>query len=223
LLNVDVICLYFKNNRSVEMLRRFAPAATSQVCSSSLTILSIPLRGLSTVKIANRRRVEGFLASKYISPTRLATAAPQIAEEWNFDRNPSHIYPKLISVAALAKYWWKCSACGHSFEETTERRVLRGHGCPRCENRRAADSNIADLSDNALPASLGKKRAVKRRLRKRRRGTLTRKLAASKLNPTPILPTSLSSQKPLRSLLPGERSLAYSAKRAPLFSKRNRF
>jgi DNA-directed RNA polymerase subunit RPC12/RpoP len=206
------------------MLRRFAPAATSQVCSSSLAAVSIPLRGLNTVKIANRRRVEGFLGSKFISPTRLATAAPQIAEEWNFDRNPAHIYPKLISVAALAKYWWKCSACGHSFEETTERRVLRGHGCPRCEKRRASavDSNIADLSDNVPPASLGKKRAVKRRLRKRRRGT-KRKLAASTLNPTPFLQTSLSSQKPLRSLLPGERSLAYSAKRAPMFSKRNRF
>lgn len=208
------------------MIRRLVNVPALRVCNGSAVVpLMITLRNANSIKIANRRRVESFVGCKYIAPTRLATAAPQIAEEWDYDRNPGHIYPKIISVAALARYWWKCRICSHSFEETTERRVLRGRGCPKCEGRAARNVDSADISEISS-VSLRKKRAIRRLVRRKVRGSsklrTLRKRAAALLS-SPADPVVSSSQQPLRSLLPGERSLAFSAKRAPLFTKRDRY
>ena len=60
----------------------------------------------------------------------LATKYPEIAKEWNYERNgnfkPEHIAPK-----SSKKVWWKCSKCGHEWLTDPNHRS-RGQGCPQC-------------------------------------------------------------------------------------------
>ena len=61
--------------------------------------------------------------------TDLATVAPELAAEWDYDsnngRNPDQFLPQ-----SNDKVWWKCK-CGHSWEAPIYRRYLGG-GCPAC-------------------------------------------------------------------------------------------
>ena len=60
----------------------------------------------------------------------LATKYPEIAKEWNYERNgnfkPEHIAPK-----SSKKVWWKCIKCGHEWLTDPNHRS-RGQGCPKC-------------------------------------------------------------------------------------------
>ena len=74
----------------------------------------------------------------------LVTIAPQIAKEWNYEKND--INPSEISVGSKKKYWWKCLRCGHEWQSSVGNRT-RGHGCPKCavekriNNRRKRRTN----------------------------------------------------------------------------------
>ena len=84
------------------------------------------------VFIANRKRVELSRAMKYVLPTRLSAAAPAVAAEWDFDRNSTFVFPEIVPIGSLKLFWWKCAKCGHSFESSPEKRIVRGAGCPAC-------------------------------------------------------------------------------------------
>lgn len=64
----------------------------------------------------------------------LATKYPEIAKEWNYERNgnfkPEHIAPK-----SSKKVWWKCSKCGYEWLTNPNNRS-RGQGCPQCYKER---------------------------------------------------------------------------------------
>lgn len=111
------------------MLRRFCMPSHRMVRSLETQVRSRSLK----IRVANRMTVENFHAQRYIVPTRLETAAPHIAIEWNFERNPMFMYPKIMGVASLRQVWWRCSKCDHEFEASCEQRVLRGVSCPKCK------------------------------------------------------------------------------------------
>jgi hypothetical protein len=111
------------------MLRRFA--SFSQSPSSSALWCAVA-HTTKFVYVANRKRVELSRALKYVLPTRLAAAAPEIAAEWDFDRNSTFDYPQVVAIGSLKPYWWKCSKCTASFQASPERRIVRGFGCPHC-------------------------------------------------------------------------------------------
>lgn len=136
-------------------LRRVAVARSSTTAASSLAVASVscapcqrssaspalfsPVRHrASQIRIANRKRVEMFVGKRYHLPTRLRVAAPDIAAEWDSEKNPMHLYPEIVSIGYMAPVYWKCAVCGDTYRMSVEKRVVRGGGCPACEDRELA-------------------------------------------------------------------------------------
>jgi glutaredoxin len=69
----------------------------------------------------------------------LARRFPDIAREWNFDRN-SDLGPDQIVAGSGRAVWWRCSK-GHEWESSPGYRTRTQTGCPFCSNRRVAKSN----------------------------------------------------------------------------------
>jgi hypothetical protein len=179
------------------MIRRLGVAASPTM---ACVLLALRHKSMRT-KIANRRNVELFHAKKFIKPTRLAIAAPHIAEEWDFDRNPLYVYPQIVGVASLSTYWWKCKDCGHRFQDTAERRVIRGHGCPQCaikaadlRNSRAVDEIITQSPADKASVERSSSGKVKKRLKGRRRKLLFNKNRKNLLHSRSKGPSKASQQ-----------------------------
>ena len=54
---------------------------------------------------------------------------PEIAKEWNYQKNGS-LKPEYILANSSKKVWWKCSK-GHEWQATIYSRN-QGNGCPYC-------------------------------------------------------------------------------------------
>lgn len=63
----------------------------------------------------------------------LETCFPDLAKEWNSDKN-GDLKPSAVTHGAGRKVWWKCPKCGHEWENYVRNRV-QGSGCPLCSNR----------------------------------------------------------------------------------------
>jgi hypothetical protein len=66
--------------------------------------------------------------------TDLATLMPEIAAEWNYEKNRGKT-PQMFTRASGLKVWWKCPQ-GHSWRATILARSRNGSGCPRCAKQR---------------------------------------------------------------------------------------
>lgn len=64
----------------------------------------------------------------------LATLYPEIAKEWDYERNGDKT-PDSIVPGHNAKVWWKCSKCGHSYQAPPSRRTSQGSGCRKCADK----------------------------------------------------------------------------------------
>lgn len=65
----------------------------------------------------------------------LATTAPEVAAEWNYEKN-GDLKPTEISKNYRKKVWWKCSE-GHEWETIVYARTKKnGTGCPVCWQKR---------------------------------------------------------------------------------------
>ncbi len=58
---------------------------------------------------------------------------PEMAKEWNFERN-GHLKPEHFAANSNKKVWWKCSK-GHEWQATIADRN-RGKGCPYCAGQK---------------------------------------------------------------------------------------
>lgn len=65
----------------------------------------------------------------------LQTEYPDIAHEWNYDKNPTDVQPIHVRKGSNKKYWWNCKN-NHTYESTVTNRV-QGYGCPYCYGRKA--------------------------------------------------------------------------------------
>lgn len=70
---------------------------------------------------ANLKIKEGF--------NDLATKNPQLAKEWNYEKN-GNLTPNQIVEFSTKKVWWKCNKCGGEWEATPNQRHKRN--CPYC-------------------------------------------------------------------------------------------
>lgn len=59
----------------------------------------------------------------------LAATNPDLAREWNYERNGA-LYPEHLMAGSGTKVWWKCS-CGFEWQAPPYSRKA-GAGCPRC-------------------------------------------------------------------------------------------
>jgi len=60
----------------------------------------------------------------------LESVAPELLEEWNYEKNNS-LNPKEVTCGSKKKVWWKCKKCGNEWEATPSNRI-KGTGCPKC-------------------------------------------------------------------------------------------
>ncbi len=63
----------------------------------------------------------------------LATLNPQLAKEWNYDKN-GELLPENFTAGSGVKVWWKCDK-GHEWLATIDARN-KGRGCPICSNQK---------------------------------------------------------------------------------------
>lgn len=63
--------------------------------------------------------------------TDLLTLFPEIAEEWDYDKN-GDLLPNNVSSKSSLKVWWRCSE-GHEWKATIGNRTHNKSGCPRCK------------------------------------------------------------------------------------------
>jgi len=76
-------------------------------------------------------------ADKRSKPSRgndLATVNPDLAYEWNYEKNGS-LKPQDVAVKANKKVWWRCKQ-GHEWLEVVYARSSNHTGCPICSNHR---------------------------------------------------------------------------------------
>ena len=95
--------------------------------------------------IKNRSRGQGcpFCSGRRTTDTnRLSINNPELAREWDFDKN--ELIPYDVTVSSGKKAWWKCDE-GHSWRETVNNRS-KGRGCPFCSGRRASDINRLSIN-----------------------------------------------------------------------------
>ena len=97
----------------------------------------------ASVKVAfsGTRKMEFFAARQFGFLSRLSVAAPRVAAEWDYERNPSSLFPDHVCTASLVPAWWRCARCGNRFQMSPERRTVRGRGCPECEGRGGGDDD----------------------------------------------------------------------------------
>ena len=62
-----------------------------------------------------------------------ANAFPEVAKEWNYERN-KRITPEMVSYGSAKMYWWKCSL-GHDYLSSPASRAS-GNGCPYCSKHK---------------------------------------------------------------------------------------
>lgn len=63
----------------------------------------------------------------------LATLYPELASEWDYERNKKT--PQQVRAKSQEKAWWKCKK-GHRWEAYVYQRVLGETGCPYCSKKR---------------------------------------------------------------------------------------
>lgn len=61
----------------------------------------------------------------------LEAVYPEIAKEWNYEKN-GDLLPSHISKSSAVRVWWKCSK-GHEWQTSVNNRTSSHHsGCPYC-------------------------------------------------------------------------------------------
>lgn len=63
----------------------------------------------------------------------LANLQPEIAEEWNYEKN-GNLTPEMFSHGSAQKVWWKCKY-GHEWIADINTRVNNRSGCPYCSGK----------------------------------------------------------------------------------------
>ena len=64
----------------------------------------------------------------------LATTNPNVASEWNYNKN-QELLLTMVPPGSLKRVWWKCSL-GHEWQATIVNRTTNGYGCPVCSGHK---------------------------------------------------------------------------------------
>jgi translation initiation factor IF-1 len=72
----------------------------------------------------------------------LANLRPDLAKEWDKDRN-GKITPKLVTVGSNQKYYWRCPICDNVYKASPKHRS-HGTSCPVCSSK-SVKTGVNDL------------------------------------------------------------------------------
>ena len=70
----------------------------------------------------------------------LLTKKPQLASEWDYDKN-GDLMPNQVSYGSKKIVWWICSTCGYSWPAQINSRS-QGNGCRNCRYKKAVKNTI---------------------------------------------------------------------------------
>lgn len=76
----------------------------------------------------------------------LASCYPEIAKEWNYDKN-DELKPDEVLTQSNKKVWWKCNNCGNEWETTISNRTGTDNNCPACASSKG-EKRISLFLDN---------------------------------------------------------------------------
>ena len=76
--------------------------------------------------------LSGFIHKKL--ENSLAEEYPEIAEEWDFEKN-ADLTPEMVKSRSGKKVWWRCKNQHPSYKKAIYERVGQKYGCPYCANR----------------------------------------------------------------------------------------
>lgn len=86
---------------------------------------------------SNKRLLVGF--------NDLATTHPDVAAEWNIEKN-GDLTPKDLVGGSGKRVWWKCSVCGNEWESKVySRTTVNGRGCSVCSRQRQIRSQYRKI------------------------------------------------------------------------------
>lgn len=63
----------------------------------------------------------------------LATLNPQLASQWNYDKNGG-LTPDKVGGSSAKKIWWKCKLCGYEWSSSVYYRNKYKTVCPNCKH-----------------------------------------------------------------------------------------
>ena len=77
----------------------------------------------------------------------LATTHPNVAIDWNVERNGS-LTPEMIAAGSNKKVWWKCHKCGCEWETSPNKRTVKKNptGCPICGIEKSTEAKVKSVS-----------------------------------------------------------------------------
>ena len=81
-------------------------------------------KGIGCPYCSNKRVLSGY--------NDLLTTNPNLAKEWNFDRN--ELLPTEVTYGSTKKIWWRCKR-GHEWQASVNSRY-NGNGCPYCSGQK---------------------------------------------------------------------------------------
>lgn len=108
------------------------------------TMVSHRTRNMSGCPFCTGRRAS--------AATCLATVAPDLAAEWHSTKNGEYT-PRDVTLGSGYKAWWRCPlGPDHEWQQSVDKRGLRGFGCPFCAGRRVSMTNSLAFVYPALAA-----------------------------------------------------------------------
>lgn len=91
-------------------------------------------------RTANKSSCPICSCRKVVKSNSLETTNPEIAKEWNYEKN-NPIKPSEITKGSNKAFWWICSKNkNHTWKIAVKSRV-RGSGCPYCSGHKIDDEN----------------------------------------------------------------------------------
>lgn len=93
--------------------------------------------------VNNRAKGRGcpICSNKLVSDENsLSTTHPEIAKQWDFEKNGS-LTPDLVVATSAKKVWWRCKEADDHFWKTEVRVRVEANSCPFCSGRRLSKTN----------------------------------------------------------------------------------
>lgn len=86
----------------------------------------------------------------------LAIAYPELALEWDEEKNKMSAADVYSFSIRKEKYWWKCRTCDYEWQSTIKNRT-KGRGCPNCSfkkaNKKVQNIDTGEVFDSVTKAS----------------------------------------------------------------------
>ena len=98
-----------------------------------------------------KKQVDNFILNKIDKQGSVLSSFPEIAEEWNYEKN-GELKPDMFSPGSNKKVWWKCKKCGFEWEAIIVQRCKYKTQCSKCAGvHKKTDEEFKEEINNANP------------------------------------------------------------------------